>query len=221
LSGEANTGEITYDGVTRYSLSANPQPVFDFAGGTAALDFVNTVLWRTSAPRENLHDYSDILRFCRSARLVSDSDASQLKLDARRNPESARRAFRKIIKLRERLYSLFLAVARGRRPAAADMEALNRALGSALHNRLVASGRAFTWRWGGSAKDLERVVWPIVLESGELLVSDGGSRIKVCRGDGCGFLFLDKSKNQSRRWCAMQPCGNRVKVRRYQSRHTN
>jgi predicted RNA-binding Zn ribbon-like protein len=151
--------------------------------------------------------------------VLSDTDGSQLNLAARRHPEAARRAFLKIKYLREKLYSIFVAVARERRPSAVDLEAFNKALGSAMRFRSVAGGAAFTWMFGGSGKLLERTVWPILLGAAELLVSDQRSRIKVCRGDGCGFLIYDKSKNRSRRWCAMQPCGNRVKVRRYQSRH--
>ena len=215
---ESNTCETHYGGVTVNSLSKTSESAFDFAGGTVALDFVNTLHWRTSKPRETLREYSDILRFSRSAGVLSKTDESRLKLAARRHPAAARRAFLKIRALREKLYSIFFAVGRGRRPSAADMEAFNKALGGAMGFRSIVAGVDFSWRWGGPADLLEKVVWPILLASGELLVSEGRHRIKICRGDGCGFLIYDKSKNRSRRWCAMQPCGNRVKVRRYQSR---
>ena len=49
-----------------------------------------------------------------------------------------------------------------------------------------------------------------------LLESKILGRVKRCPGSGdCGWLFLDGSKNASRRWCSMEGCGNRAKVRRF------
>jgi predicted RNA-binding Zn ribbon-like protein len=44
-------------------------------------------------------------------------------------------------------------------------------------------------------------------------------RLKACRGDDCRWVFLDGSRNGSRRWCAMAECGNRAKVAAFRSRH--
>jgi predicted RNA-binding Zn ribbon-like protein len=41
------------------------------------------------------------------------------------------------------------------------------------------------------------------------------SRIKMCQGEKCGWLFFDATKNKSRRWCEMEICGNRAKQRRF------
>jgi len=41
------------------------------------------------------------------------------------------------------------------------------------------------------------------------------NQVRQCRGDNCGWLFVDGSKNHSRRWCDMRDCGNRAKVRRH------
>ncbi len=52
------------------------------------------------------------------------------------------------------------------------------------------------------------------------LIADSKARIKIC--EGCGWLFHDKSKNQSRIWCDMAVCGNRTKARRnYSKRRMN
>ena len=45
------------------------------------------------------------------------------------------------------------------------------------------------------------------------------SRVKACRGDDCRWVFIDASRNSSRRWCAMANCGNRAKVATFRSRH--
>jgi predicted RNA-binding Zn ribbon-like protein len=40
-------------------------------------------------------------------------------------------------------------------------------------------------------------------------------RLKACPRDVCGWIFYDRSRNSSSRWCAMSVCGNRTKIRRY------
>jgi predicted RNA-binding Zn ribbon-like protein len=47
----------------------------------------------------------------------------------------------------------------------------------------------------------------------------GWARLKACRGDDCRWVFIDGSRNSSRRWCAMAECGNRAKVAAYRARH--
>jgi predicted RNA-binding Zn ribbon-like protein len=51
-----------------------------------------------------------------------------------------------------------------------------------------------------------------------LLSSGARTQIHECGGDGCGWLFLDTSRNGRRRWCTMQGCGNRAKARRFYER---
>ncbi len=44
-------------------------------------------------------------------------------------------------------------------------------------------------------------------------------RLKICSSDACRYVYYDRSKNGSRRWCSMEVCGNREKTRVYRSRH--
>jgi predicted RNA-binding Zn ribbon-like protein len=60
------------------------------------------------------------------------------------------------------------------------------------------------------------LLWPIALSALELLTSPQLIRVKKCAG--CPWVFLDQSKNLSRRWCAMDDCGTHEKIRRYVSR---
>jgi predicted RNA-binding Zn ribbon-like protein len=62
------------------------------------------------------------------------------------------------------------------------------------------------------------VLWPVVLAAADLLTSGDRARIHECAGPGCGWLFLDTSRNRRRRWCTMQGCGNRAKARRFYER---
>jgi predicted RNA-binding Zn ribbon-like protein len=46
------------------------------------------------------------------------------------------------------------------------------------------------------------------------------SRMKACRGEDCRWVFIDGSRNSSRRWCAMAECGNRAKIAAYRDRNS-
>ena len=48
-----------------------------------------------------------------------------------------------------------------------------------------------------------------------ILSENGQQRIRRCTNDDCLWLFLDESKNGTRRWCDMASCGNRAKARRH------
>jgi len=61
-------------------------------------------------------------------------------------------------------------------------------------------------------------VWPVLLDAADLLTSDMLKRVGECAGEGCTWLFIDKSRNRSRQWCAMDDCGNRAKARRFYRR---
>lgn len=52
----------------------------------------------------------------------------------------------------------------------------------------------------------------------EASVSGTWERLKICPEDTCAWVFYDRSKNRSRRWCTMDVCGNRAKTRGYRAR---
>ncbi len=59
---------------------------------------------------------------------------------------------------------------------------------------------------------------PISLSAMTTLLQADLTRIKQCQGEKCGWLFLDTTKNKSRRWCEMEVCGNRAKQKRLAER---
>ena len=78
--------------------------------------------------------------------------------------------------------------------------------------RLEQHGRSFRWRLGDH---LELMRWKVARDAVGLLESNLSERLKRCPGSGdCGWVFIDTSKNSSRRWCSMAGCGNRAKARR-------
>jgi predicted RNA-binding Zn ribbon-like protein len=192
---------------------------FEFIGGEPCLDFTNTVGGdRRTTPIEHLHGYGDLVAWGRQGELLTPAQARSLLLRAQREPDAAAGALRAAVELREALFEIFFPLSEGKRPSPQHVEVLNRALAEALpHRRLVQSGRGFSLGWDGS-DGLRRMLWPVALSAAELLARHQPAPVKLCgmwEASGCGWLFLDESRNGSRRWCSMSDCGNRAKARRH------
>jgi predicted RNA-binding Zn ribbon-like protein len=189
---------------------------FELTGGRPCLDLANTLSSRTSpAPRDLLANYRDFLAWGEQAGLLNREEARRLKARARRRPREAEAALKRAIVLREAVFSVFSAIAGGRVPPAPALEAVNATLPSALGRlRINRRGTTFTWGWSEDT-DLDRVLWPVAYSAAELLASPERARVRECAAPGCAWLFLDRSRNRSRRWCDMAVCGNRAKARRH------
>jgi len=193
---------------------------FDFSGGLPCLDFANTLGGRLrERPRERLRYYSDLISWARQSGSLTDLEAQRLLREARRRPGEAAAVLERATALREAIYRVFSAVVGERFPEAADLRLLNNALSDALSwSRIVPSGDGFAWDWAGRGERLEQLMWPVARSAAELLTSADLSRVRECAETGCGWLFLDTSRNRSRQWCDMKVCGNRAKARRHYAR---
>lgn len=192
--------------------------IFDLTlTGQVSLDLVNTIDWRSSdAPRELLNSYSDLLRWARHTGLIKDQEARKLMVEAEKYPQKGSAALKRAIMLRETLFRIFSAAANQRRAEAADLNSLNQRLSEALSRlRLKPEREGYLWEWKCGEADLERMLWPVVRSASELLTSANLSLLRQCPGEGCAWLFVDTSRNKSRRWCTMEICGNRSKARRH------
>jgi predicted RNA-binding Zn ribbon-like protein len=90
--------------------------------------------------------------------------------------------------------------------------------GSAQDKAQDTAVGGFAWDWAGAEDALDQMLWPVVHDAAGLLTSEELDRVGQCDDDRCGWLFLDTSRNRSRRWCSMEDCGNRAKARRYYER---
>ena len=190
-------------------------------GGRLCLDYANTVSTRTGpVHHEYLTSYADLLEWSRHAGTLADRDAQQLGRQAARRPAEAAAVLKQAIAVRETIYRIFSAIAHQRAPAKADVATLNAALAQALSRlRVLPSGESFEWQWVQDSRALDIMLWPVVRSAADLLTSTDLRRVRQCaRREGCDWLFVDTSKNQSRRWCSMSTCGSRAKARRYYQR---
>ena len=117
--------------------------------------------------------------------------------------------------MREAIFSAFLALANGKPESYQDIGLIDKAAGDALHHRhIVRVNGGYEWRWDDEPM-LERILWPIAESAAVLLTSTDLAKVRECEAADCYWLFLDNSRNHSRRWCTMSACGNREKARRY------
>lgn len=208
----------------------DPGAAFKTIGGELCLDFVNTVSgrvsgsragardWLDQVERERLVGYDDLVRWARTVELVDSGEAAALGRAAHAAAAHAGQVVARARVLREAVYRIFRAAVQRWEPAPADLEVLNRELSRArAHEGLVADGRRVAYGWKSDG-ELDRLLWPVARSAAELLTGDRLDRVSQCGGADCHWLFLDTSKNRSRRWCDMADCGNLAKVRRFRER---
>ena len=179
------------------------------------LDYVNSTP-NHSDPSENyLNRYADLISWSMDVTLLNENEAQHLIETASRQPAQANAIHAKAIVLREAIYRLLSDIAQGQKPKPADLDVLNAGLSEAMaHMRLKPAGKGFVWEW--ETDDLDFMLWQVAWSAGELLRSDDLKYLRKC--EGCDWLFLDTSRNHSRRWCDMRTCGNRAKARRHYER---
>ena len=100
-----------------------------------------------------------------------------------------------------------------------DLDRLNSEWGRRMVNsRLIQDPKGFRWKLSRDEDALDWILTPILVACIELLTSKDVRRIKKCADGNCSWLFFDRSRNLSRRWCDMKDCGNRSKVKRFYKR---
>jgi predicted RNA-binding Zn ribbon-like protein len=198
-----------------------PESVFDLSGGRLCLDFANTLGGRVTEPLERLNTYADLVSWSRQAGTVSASAASRLLEESSRHPRGAAAVLERARQLRGAIYRIWVAEVRGAQAAVADLELLNSLLRQALsHQRLVREENRYALGWRDDDV-LESILWPVAKSAAELLTSQEAKRVRQCEAfatKDCAWLFIDETRNRSRRWCSMTSCGNRAKARRHYHR---
>ncbi len=180
-------------------------------GGDVALDFANTE--DGDPPEECLCGYGDLVAWSVWVGLLSGGEGERLAAEAEGRPGEADEAYRDALTLRGALQGVFRAVAEDEAPALRDLETLRLYEREALTRAgLVREGRSFRWEWE-DPRDLSGMLWPVAHAAAGLLTSGNLDRLKLCAG--CYWVFLDASRNRSRRWCTMEVCGTDEKKRRY------
>lgn len=197
------------------------RPDFEFIGGHPALDFANTLRGRLhTQPVDHLDTYAQLREWARQARLLSSADTRRLaKLEANQ-PAAARRVLAQAVRLREALYSLVSAIAAGAPPPPTSVDAVNAEVSEAASHLRLGWARAekkMIWAWD-DPRCLHAPLWAVAWSAAGLATSEVLHRVRECEAPTCSWLFLDGTRNHSRRWCDTAACGNRERVRRHYER---
>jgi predicted RNA-binding Zn ribbon-like protein len=190
---------------------------FEMVGGRSCLDFVNTGSQRRNGPfKEKLTSYDDLLSWAVQADQLTEAEAADLRRLAAAAPSEAEAVLERGRALREAIYRVFTKRSAGEELPAEDLKLISAEYGRAAVNRLLTPAGvgvcAFDWQTHDA---LDRPLWPVAVSATNLVASEDATRVKECATDNCNWLFLDASKNRSRRWCEMKECGNRAKARRH------
>ena len=185
-----------------------------------ALDFANTESGRGFPSHENhLREAEHVAQWLKHAKALPAEDADWLKGEVSKRADLAADLMTQAIALREAIHDIGAALGRRAKPPAASLADL-----SAVHARCVAQAAlapgvlSCRWRWSVRAAPVEAALGPIALAAVKLFTEGDLHRIRECDGHACGWLFYDRSKNNRRRWCEMEVCGNRAKQRRLAAR---
>ena len=192
-------------------------------GGRLCLDFANTADWHaTDQHIEFLTSYSELVLWSKHTGILHEKHANSLLKGTPHCSKDASAVLKRAIGLREAIYRIFSAISDGNMPNEDDLSIFNTELSKAMgRSQITMKDDEFSWNWTGGKDAMDRMLWPIVDDAARLLTSKERFRIGKCMDDKCGWLFLDTSRNRSRRWCSMKDCGNRAKARRHYKQSHN
>jgi predicted RNA-binding Zn ribbon-like protein len=182
------------------------------------IQFVNTVAWRLAErPEDRIGSPEKLLSWFSAAGLMEPAELRRLGARWKRAPPEATLCLKRFVELREAVYSLMVAETGDKQADARSLAVINAHLVSRRGPQLAAARNALKWLSSNAGRD--ELLAPIAWSAATLLMGPRATRIRQCQDErGCGWLFLDESRAQNRRWCSMGDCGNLAKSRRHYRR---
>ena len=173
-----------------------------YDSGALSLDFAHTGVRNGPPNWEQFHSPADL-----TAWLHERFD--------RLDEEATERDLSDALGLRASIYSLARAAVDEWMPSADDVDIVN--LFAAMPDIPPALPGGHR-QAGRSGVRTAQVLSAIARDAVELLSEQGEGRIRECAADNCQLVFYDESRTNNRRWCSMQRCGNRAKVRAFRTK---
>ena len=177
-------------------------------GGDVALDFANTdIVSDGDRSTDVLRSVEEFLAWCSYAGVAAASS-----VHAGTSATEEQSLLRLATDVRTAIRIAIVAVARQHVVDQTALHTLRSAYADAIGQATPGlDGDHLSWAWeSGSPRD---ALSELVASAVDLLRDHPAGRLKECPS--CGFLFLDATRNGSRRWCSMEDCGTEEKMRRY------
>ena len=202
-----------------HTVSQIPLERWPLRGGVPCLDFANTEAYRgTGHDLDLLQSYDMLVAWSLAAGALQPSEAGPLLLAAAAAPAAAGKHLAQARELRAAVHVVLQSVAHQTEPPVATLATLNAFLvESQVHCQIVRSNGGFEARFRPE-DDMALPIWRLTDSAARLILSPDHERVRECPGHECGWLFLDTTRNHSRRWCDSGDCGNRSRVRAYARR---
>jgi predicted RNA-binding Zn ribbon-like protein len=184
-------------------------------GGATVLDFINSGYDREQEViTERLNSYDDLLILSERLHLFEPGELQQLKAMAKEKVQEAQDALLRVLQTRELLYRLFYSLPRDQQTDEELLTKINGLFAEAVPYRQInirdnCSQFIFQWQAAGLLAPL----WKLVLTAYDFLLTADLKSVRQCQG--CAWLFYDRTKNQRKKWCSMESCGNSHKTKRY------
>jgi predicted RNA-binding Zn ribbon-like protein len=192
----------------------------DLIADDLALNFANTESGRGFPSHQNhFREAVNVVEWLVHAKALPVEEADLLRKRVAENVDLAADLLAQAGALRAAVHDIGVALGHHAKPPEAALASL-----SALHARCVAEAElapgvaSYRWQWSIRASPVEAALGPIALAAVRLFTEGDFHRIRECGGHACGWLFYDRSKNNRRRWCEMEVCGNRAKQKRLAAR---
>lgn len=185
---------------------------YKFIGGQLCFDFTNTVSWRgLGHPHEWLDSFDNLAKWAQIAKVLSNQETREMKRRLSVQEEMGKKKLQQLKETRETLYNIFNSTINQVSPSEKDIRGLNRIAKKAMgHLELAPTSGGFGLNWQDNISEMDKIHYSIVRSAIQVLTTKDLTRVKKCPS--CQWLYLDMSKNKSRRWCTMEDCGNRHKV---------
>jgi len=193
---------------------------FQLVAGHPVLDLINTLDWRfrETGPEELLNTYDDLLQFSEQSMLLTARQTQRLR---KVSPSAADKTLQSTKDLREATSQILYAIMDARTPSTGAIKKLNQHIQNAQANRTLKWDQSrLELSWIGTEADAQLPLWLLAQSAADLLTGETMQRLRSCDNPECRWLFLDTSKNHTRRWCDMKLCGNRMKARRFKAQHS-
>lgn len=205
-------------------MDAMDNPALRLVGGHIGLDLVNTVEPRVPGGepgKEHLTSPEELLRWAERTYVVEPDEASDIRL-----AWQGEQALAAALAIREALFTVLTVrldeSLRFRLPYQPALEQLSTRYAAAVARASLTlsldTPKTARLRVGDTiAFAVQDRLAAIAID---VLTTENVEDLRVCplEEGGCGWLFLDRSRNRSRRWCSMDDCGARVKARRLNER---
>jgi predicted RNA-binding Zn ribbon-like protein len=200
------------------ALSLDPgsyDGTYKLVGDEISFDLINTISWKGT---EREHDWLDRPKnFIDWAVAVGLIDTRKARVFKRRSMADLAKAMEMVRTIRNDLFNVLFPLAVKEKPSRKAMIKFEAWIQRIVRHRHIDIS-SYQWIWNDPCSFAE-ILFPVIWNASHIITGVDHSRIRNCPA--CNWIFYDRTRNRSRRWCDMEDCGSRDKSLRYYHRQND